>query len=99
LNRKERRAGGWDKLNPVKDYDRLVSEVSEDSSKLVMAVLRTLAGPEAPFDDRTLWNSTRDLINAGLMNVYIRFGKDGIEVRPEFIIPPQNDNRLPRGAA
>lgn len=101
MNRRDRRAGRWDRLTPHKDYDAMAAMVGDESRDLVMGVLRTLIGPGAPFDDRTLWNSIRELINAGLMNVYIRFGPDGIEVRPELIIPKDNDNdnSAPRGAA
>lgn len=99
MNRRDRRAGRWDKLTPHKDYDAMMAMVGEESQRLVIGVLRTLIGPEAPFDDRELWNGVRQLINAGLLNVYIRFGVDGIEIRPEFIIPNDNDNLQPRGAA
>lgn len=99
MNRHERRAGRWDRLNPRLDYDGLIETVSESGRKLVLAVLRSMAGPNAPFDDRQLWNGTRELINAGLLNVYFRFGADGIEVRPEFLLPSDNDNTSPRGAA
>ncbi|CAI2936059.1 hypothetical protein [Aminobacter niigataensis] len=47
MNRRDRRAGRWDKLTPHKDYDAMVAMVGEESQRLVMGVLRTLAGPEA----------------------------------------------------
>lgn len=100
MNRRERRAGRWDKLNPRVDYDGLISEAGEDGRKLLLSVLRGVAGQDAPFDDRSLWEGFRELINAGLLNVYIRIGADGLEVRPDFIIPNDNDNHhQPRGAA
>lgn len=92
MNRAERRAGGWGKLNPRHEYDAFVAEVDEAGVKVMIALLRELAGPNAPFDDRELWNGIRGLINAGLLNIYFRFGADGIEVRPDFLIPPENDN-------
>lgn len=99
MNRAERRRGRWNKLNPHLDYDGLVKSVGGDGPKLMMAMLRQLAGEDAPFDDRELWNSVRELINNGLLNVYFRFGLDGIEVRPEFLIPTDNDNQRQAGAA
>lgn len=99
MNRRERRSGRWDKLNPRVDFDGLLTVVDEDSRKLLLAVLREMVGPEAPFDDRTLWTGVRELINAGLLNIYFRFGADGLEVRPDFITPNDNDNYTPRGAA
>jgi hypothetical protein len=101
MNRAERRGGGWSKLNPALDYDGFVADVGEDSRKLMIVMLRELAGGGCPFSDRELWNSTRTLIDAGLLNIYFRFDDDGIEIKPEFPVPPQNDNRhaRPWGAA
>ena len=92
MNRAERRRGGWAKLNPKGDFDALGQSVGENGRNVMMAMLRQLAGPDAPFDDREFWNGIAELINAGLLNVYFRFSGGGIEVRPEFLTPPQNDH-------
>lgn len=94
MNRHERRRGKWGTLNPRVEYDQLETVVGENSRKVLMMVLRKIAGDDAPFDERELWNSTRELINAGLMNIHFRFGIDGLEVRPEFLIPTTN-SKLP----
>lgn len=92
MNRAERRRGGWAKLNPKGDYEALGQSVGENGRKVMMVMLRQLAGPNAPFDDRELWDGVAELIGAGLLNVYFRFSGDEIEIHPEFLILPQNDN-------
>jgi len=99
MNRAERRRGRWMTLNPKSNYDSFASSVDEDSHKLLMALLRQLVGPEAPFDDRTLWNSIRELIGSGLLSIHFRQSADGFEIHPEFLIPGDNDNRQRAGAA
>ena len=97
MNRAERRRGRWMTLNPTQDYDSFSAAVGEDGRKVMMALLRQLVGPDAPFDDRMLWNAVRELINAGLLAVYFRQTGDGVEIEPEFLIP--NDNGRKAGAA
>jgi hypothetical protein len=92
MNRQERRSGKWSVLNPREDYDQLEREVGQDARKVMMALLRQIAGADAPFDDRTLWNSIRELINHRLLKVYFRIGRDGVEVRHELLMPYENDN-------
>jgi hypothetical protein len=100
MNRKRRRAEKWARLNPHLPFDEFAKTVGEDARKIMMAMLRRLTGPDAPFDDRELWDATRELINAGLLKIWFRFAGDRIEIEPEFIIPSDNDNGQPsKGAA
>jgi hypothetical protein len=87
MNRSQRRREKWMKLNPKLPYREFVADVSEDSAKVMMVMLRKLGGDAMPFDDETIWNSTRELINIGFLNVYFRFAENGIEIKPEFILP------------
>lgn len=93
MNRAERRRGKLDKLNPRLPYAEFLADAGEDAVKVMMVLLRQLTGPDAPFSDEELWDSTRELINRGLLDVYFRFHRNGdIEIHPEFLIPHENDN-------
>ena len=98
MNRAQRRKEHWAVLSPKGTYVELVATVGEDTAKVMISMLRQLTGIDAPFDDATLWNAVRELINAGLLKVWFRIGPQGVQVMPEFIIPTDNDNSQ-KGAA
>ena len=93
MNRAERSRGKWHKLNPRLPWAEFTQEVSDDSQRVMMAILRELVGPDAPFTDADLWETVRDFIKHGLLNVYFRFDRDGgIEIEPEFLMPHDTDD-------
>ncbi|MER8511695.1 hypothetical protein NKH47_01895 [Mesorhizobium sp. M1060] len=98
MNRSQRRKEKWATLNPRQPYADFLASMGDDTAKVMMVMLRQMTGIDAPFDDATLWNAIRELINAGLLKVWFRTGPQGVQVMPEFIIPNDNDNAK-KGAA
>jgi hypothetical protein len=87
MNRKQRRAQRWFKLSPHGDFEALKSSVSENVVELLMSTIRLLLPDHLSMSDELLWNSLRQLIEAGFLNIYLRLTDEGVEVRPEFLMP------------
>ncbi|HEV7285902.1 MAG TPA: hypothetical protein VGN75_13690 [Kaistia sp.] len=92
INRKQRRAlrGEEFKITPRGDYDTTRAEVNEDGMTVMLiafrAILKGSPGAEA-LSDRDVFNGTVELIQAGYMDVYVRYRGTCIDVRPVFKLP------------
>lgn len=84
MNRKQRRAEGWDKLNPRLPYTGLIADVGNDASTIMLSLLRNMFSAEFPGSDEELWDGTRELINRGFLDVYFRFDGEKAYVMPEL---------------
>ena len=74
----------WYQLVPGKN----LGELDGDPRKLIVGVLRSI-GPSSTesLDDQQLLDGASGLLNAGLIDIWFRHGRSGIEVKYELIVP------------